>query len=176
MGWIPFGVRYCVLNIENIVCISSSTMPRIEKLTVSWNGLLKAISEVVQLWAPPKLKGETAYRDHLIEHLRASLPEDAKIEKEFRHRGTTMDIWLGWKGLVSNDELGFELKLNLKRKTDFDRLVGQIEGMEPRKSKILVVLMGETDKALLGRLKEKYAPQMDDMEPTLAIVLVGVGK
>ena len=85
-----------------------------------------------------------------------------------------MDLWLGWKGVIESDELAFELKLNLKKKTDFDRLIGQIEGLEPRKNKVLVVLIGETDPALLGRVRDKYAEQIKASPPTLAIVLVPV--
>ena len=83
-------------------------MAKIDKLTVSWNGLLPVIAKIVTEWKPPKLKSEAGYRDNLLALLRGALPEDAKIEKEFRHRGTTMDLWLGWKGVIENDELAFE--------------------------------------------------------------------
>ena len=89
-------------------------MAKIDKLTVSWNGLLMVIAKVVSEWRPPKLKSEASYRDNLLAFLRKVVPDDTKVEREFRHRGTTMDLWLGWKGVIDNDELAFELKLNLK--------------------------------------------------------------
>ena len=150
-------------------------MTRIEKLTVTMNGLLPVMTELVAKWSPPKLRSEIAYRDHLLAYVREAVPGDTKLEKEYRHRGTTMDLWLGWKGLLTTDELAFELKVNLKKKTDYDRLVGQIEGLQPKSNKVLVVLIGETDPALLGRLKEHYAALLKPPTGTatfLAIVLV----
>jgi hypothetical protein len=73
-------------------------MAKIDKLTVSLNGLLSAFVKFVEAWQPPELKAETAYRDHLVEHLRAAVPEDARVEREYRHRGTTIDIYVSWKG------------------------------------------------------------------------------
>ena len=90
-----------------------------------------------------------------------------------------MDLYVAWKGIIQKDDLAFELKKDLKKKTDFDRLVGQIEGLDPRSNKILVVLIGETDEGLLGRLKEKYASELhgDFDEPaSLAIVIIRPGE
>lgn len=149
-------------------------MKSINKSTVGWNGLLPVIAKAVATWRPPKLRGELAYRNALFAHLRARLPEDSRLEKEYRHRGTTMDLWLHWKGIVHSDDLSFELKHNLKKKADYDRLVGQIESLEPKKNKVLVVLIGESDSMLLGRLQERYREQMDPLFQMMAIVEVEV--
>lgn len=153
-------------------------MAKIEKLAVSFNGLMPPFVKLVEAWQPPVLKAETAYRDHLVDHIRAAVPEDARVEKEYRHRGTTMDIYVSWKGILQSDELAFELKKDLVKKTDFDRLIGQIEGLDPAKNKLIVVLVGKTDKALLGRLREKYAKVLQTgMEPpNMAIVCIDVSK
>jgi len=152
-------------------------MARLEKLAVTWNGLVKAFEKHVGDWKPPKLKTEVNYRDHLLAYLRDTLPQDTKVEREYRHLGTTLDLWVGWKGVFAPGELAFELKVNLKKKkTDYDRLVGQIEGINPRKNKTLVVLIGETDQGLLGRLKERYEEQIKSTtDVTLAIVQVVPG-
>jgi hypothetical protein len=148
-------------------------MAQIEKATVPWQGLLAVMTDLVKAWHPPRLKGEVKYRDHLLQVLREQLPTDAKAEKEFRHRGTTVDLWVRWQGFVASDELVFELKVDLKRKTDYDRLVGQIEGMEPGSQKIVVVLIGETDPSLLGRLTERYAKYTQPLgAQSMSIVLV----
>lgn len=152
-------------------------MKKIEKLEVSWNGLLPVITKVVSQWKPPRLKSEISYRNDLLALLRDVLPTDTQLEKEYRHRGTTMDIWLKWQGVLQSDELAFELKVNLKKKTEFDRLIGQIEGLDPRRNKVLVVLIGDTDRDLLGRLEAKYATQIKgDVagDKYLAIVQVNV--
>lgn len=152
-------------------------MKKVEKLEVTWSGLLQVISKVVNQWKPPRLKSEISYRNDLLAALREVLPADAQLEKEYRHRGTTMDIWLKWQGVLQSDELAFELKVNLKKKTEFDRLVGQIEGLDPRRNKVLVVLIGDTDRDLLGRLEAKYAAQIKGNaagDKYLAIVQVEV--
>jgi hypothetical protein len=111
----------------------------------------------------------------LLNALRDSVPEGTKVEKEYRHRGTTLDVWLEWKGLLARDEVVFEIKVNLNRKTDYDRLVGQLEGMESTKNKTIVVLIGETDSALLGRLKERYAKYtQDDLARTMSIISIPI--
>jgi len=149
-------------------------MAKIDNLAASLNGLLPVIEKIVCDWKPPKFKSEVSYRDNLLAHLREVLPDDAKVEKEFLHRGTTMDLWIGWKSVLGIDELAFRLKLNLKKKSNFDRLIGQIEGLEPRNNKIMVVLIGDTDQAFLGRVRDKYVQQIKATAPTLSIVLVPV--
>jgi hypothetical protein len=151
-------------------------MAQLEKLSVGWHGLLPSLTKFVEQWRPPSLRGETKYRDHLLSALREAVPDDTKVEKEYRHRGTTIDVWLKWQGVFSSEEVAFELKVNLLRKTDYDRLVGQLEGMEPAKYKTIVVLIGETDPSLLGRLKERYAKHLqDDITQTMSIVCVPAG-
>ena len=45
--------------------------------------------------------------------------------------------------------------------------------MEPAKYKTIVVLIGETDQALFGRLKERYSKYIkNDLIPTMSIVCV----
>jgi hypothetical protein len=98
-----------------------------------------------------------------------------KLEKEYRHLGTTLDLWLKWSGFISIEEICFELKVKLSRKTDYDRLVGQIEGIDPRKNQVIVVLIGDTDPALLERLRERYRELMEtDLNRRMAIVCVPI--
>jgi hypothetical protein len=40
--------------------------------------------------------------------------------------------------------------------------VGQIEELKPKKNKIIVVLVGDTDPVLLGRLKERFKSYLED--------------
>lgn len=140
-------------------------MTQVGKLLVSWEGLLGAMAKLVRTWEPVPAKNEIAYRDQLLAFIRRAVPADTRIEREYRHRGTTVDLWIEWKGLFVGDELAAELKVNLKKKSELDRLVGQIESMNPSKHKVLVVLIGETDEALLGRLRARYA---DFIAPPLA--------
>lgn len=133
---------------------------QITKAAVAYSGLMSNLSYALSAWRPIQMKTEQDYRDALLEHLRSIVPDDARVEREYRHYGTTMDLYLSWRGVLMNDEVFFELKKNLKRKSDFDRLVGQIEGLNPSKNKVAVILFGDTDAGLLSRLTEKYRDVM----------------
>ena len=81
----------CIFRLDcaALVLITMNGM-KLEKMAVGWHGLLPSLTKFVEQWQPPALRGETKYRDHLLETLRAAVPGDAKVEKEYRHRGTTM--------------------------------------------------------------------------------------
>ncbi len=137
-------------------------MTRLTRYGIFINGLFPCLRRIVDGWVPGMLGSEKEFRNSLFDHLRRSLPPDCRIEKEYRDGGTTCDLYLKWPGRLAPTEVFFELKHNLKRKTDFDRLVGQIHGLEPSKRKIIVVLCGATDEALLGRLNELFKNQLND--------------
>lgn len=140
-------------------------------------GLQKGLVRILKNWRPPTMKTELDYRNALFERLRNALPESAKIEKEYRHGGTTVDLYVRCKeGFPASDtEVFFELKRNLTKKNEFDRLVGQIEGLGPRENVIFVILFGERDPALVGRLKKRYAEFLDEAflgEPSMTLIEV----
>src|SRR4051812_24119680 len=107
-------------------------MPRMNKLDVGFNGLMPTLESTLKKWQPKvAMKSEAHFRDELFKHLREITPEDTRIEREYRHQGTTWDIYVAWKGMLFRDEVFFELKRNLTLKTVYNRLVGQIEDMNP---------------------------------------------
>jgi hypothetical protein len=116
---------------------------------------IESVVKWVKEWQAQPLPTELKYRDSLIAHLREKLPKE-KIEPEYRHLGTTTDIYVKQEGIFGSSEVFVELKRNLQSKTQLDRLVGQIEALEPKKNAIIVVLCGETNPALLTRLKDRY--------------------
>ncbi len=133
-------------------------MKKVSKAAVAYSGLNDPLLDVLKDWRPPSLRTELEYRDALFKYLREVLPEDSRVEKEYRHSGTTSDLYLRWKGLLGGTtEVFFELKRNLKKKTELDRLVGQIAGLDPGRHTIFVVLTGDLDPSLVARLKERYA-------------------
>ena len=135
---------------------------KMSKVDVGFSGLLPTLLKVLEEWRPPSLKTELDYRNALFEYLHEMLPEDARLEKEYRHHGTTSDLYLSWKGLLGGTtELFFELKRNLKKKVEFDRLVGQIEGLDPRRHHVIVVLIGQLDASWVGRLRERYNDSLE---------------
>jgi hypothetical protein len=112
------------------------------------------VFELAQEWKPEALPTELKYRDSLTSFLRERL-KDAKIETEYRHTGTTIDIYIKKSGFFGSSEVFVELKRNLLHKAQLDRLVGQMESLGPNKNNIIVVLCGETSPALLSRFTEK---------------------
>ncbi|HXJ03740.1 MAG TPA: hypothetical protein VNH65_01490 [Candidatus Acidoferrum sp.] len=114
------------------------------------------VYKLVKEWQPEALPGELQYRNSLMALLRQRLIK-ASIEPEYRHKGTTTDIYVKQPGLLfGSSEVYVELKRNLLHKAQYDRLVGQIESLDPRKNAIIVVMCGETNPALVTRFKEKY--------------------
>src|SRR6266852_2547563 len=116
---------------------------------------IETVNKLIAEWQPAQSANELQYRNSLTALLRERLPK-AKIETEYRHNGTTIDIYAKEPGLFSSTEVFVELKRNLLHKAQLDRLVGQIESLQPGKNAILVVLCGDTNPALVTRLKEKY--------------------
>lgn len=139
---------------------------------------MSAFDNVLKLakqWKPQALPTELKYRDSLIVHLREQL-RDAKIEPEYRHLGTTTDIYVKQPGFFGSSEVFVELKRNLLQKAQYDRLVGQIESLEPKKTPIIVVLCGETNPALLTRLRERYVKPPEVLFVPFEIVEKPMGK
>jgi len=138
-------------------------MSPLTKDTVAWNGLLPSLASLVGgSWRPNPQSNERGYRDSLLMFLRDNVPQDARVEREYRHHGTTTDIFLHWQGHILTDEVFIEIKLNLKSKPAYDRLIGQLESLKPAERTILVVLLGDTDPSFLGRLSEHYASRLND--------------
>jgi hypothetical protein len=136
------------------------------------------VYKLVKEWQPQALPGELQYRNSLMTFLRERLIK-ARIEPEYRHKGTTTDIYVKQPSLFGSSEVFVELKRNLLHKAQYDRLVGQIESLEPRKNAIVVVMCGETNPSLVTRFKEKY--EFADGtgwsgEPMIVIVKGDVGK
>jgi len=139
-------------------------MERISNATIGWNGLLPSLETAITNWQPGAQKNELAYSNSLASHLRAVLPADMQVQREYRHEGTTCDLCVMFAGflLVSEDRIFIEVKRNLRKKADCDRLVGQIEGLKPKSNKIVLVLIGDTDPALVGRLRSQFRPYLEN--------------
>jgi hypothetical protein len=129
------------------------------------------VTKLVKEWQPQVLPTELKYRDSLVTVLRGRL-RDATVETEYRHSGTTIDIYVKQSGYFGGStEVFVELKRNLLQKTELDRLVGQIESLRPGKNSIVVILCGQTNPMLASRFKEKYK----ELDPQQSYLLVGYG-
>jgi hypothetical protein len=130
----------------------------------------EAVSKLVKEWQPDALPTELKYRDSLLVFLRERMKK-ATVEPEYRHIGTTIDIYVKQSGFFDTTEAFVELKRNLKQKTQLDRLVGQIESLKPEKNNIVVVLCGDTNPTLITRFKEKYQLDGSALWSRVALVI-----
>ena len=131
----------------------------------------ESVVKVVKEWQPAALPSELKYRDSLTALLREWL-KDAKIEKEYRHAGTTTDIYVKESGFFGSTEVFIELKRDFLQKAQFNRLVGQIEDLQPEKHNILVILCGETNPALVARFKENYGLNAFRIGPMMEVTVM----
>lgn len=136
-------------------------MAKVTRAGVGWRGLLQSLTKCIADWKPAAQTKETAYSRLLAEYLRQQLPAGAHVECEYRHLGETLDVYVRCSGLVSEDEVFIELKRRLCRKSEFNRLVGQISSLDPGKHKIIVVLIGQSDSELVGRLRHQFKAQLE---------------
>ena len=127
------------------------------KADVAFSGLIPNLIRLIGDWQPGGLASELKYRDSALQFIRNNVPSDCRVEREYRHNGTTTDIYLKWNGVFFNGEVFVEVKRDLNKKATLDRLVGQVESLEPGKRNIVIVLVGDTDEGLLRRLRAKYA-------------------
>ena len=134
----------------------------------------ESVFKLVKEWKPESLPTELKYRDSLAAFIRERL-EDAKVETEYRHSGTTADVYVKESGFFGSSEVFVELKRNLVHKAQLDRLVGQIHGLQPKKNNIIVVLCGGANPALVARFRELFAEDLytliADIPSRVALVL-----
>ena|ERR1700733_14748783 len=117
------------------------------------------VLKLVKEWKCEPLPSELKYRNSLIACLREHL-ENAKVEREFRHLGTTVDIYVRQVGALRKSEVFLEIKRNFLSKAVLDRLVGQIESLEPKKNPILIILCGAID--LSGQVKTGHTWSLEN--------------
>jgi len=122
----------------------------------------ESVRKLGKEWHPQLLPTELKYRDSFVAYLRERLKDAKRIEPEYRHLGTTTEIYVEQSGFFGSSAVFIELKRNFLSKAQLDRLVGQIESLEPKKNFVVVILCGETNPALVARLKEKYRCEAGD--------------
>lgn len=117
------------------------------------------VCKTIKEWQPETLSRELQYRNSLAAFLRDRL-RGSIIETEYRHNGTTVDIYVSKSGLIESTQVFVELKRNFLRKTELDRLVGQVKSIGPIKSNIIIVLCGKTNPVLVKRFMNAFRASM----------------
>lgn len=124
-----------------------------------FGSLCDDVLSIIKRWGPKKkYSKEAGYRDGLIEFIRRELkrgqqnillgpPRTHLVKKESgRHLA---DIGI-------DEDIGVELKLNLRRKAEMDRLEGQVSGFTREYRCIIVVLCGEVSEEIVDELKYRF--------------------
>jgi hypothetical protein len=133
---------------------------------------LENVYKLIKQWQPDDLPAEARYRDSLVEFLKEKLSR-ATIVKEYRHNGTTTDIYVKRQGILGSSHVFVELKRNLRKKSDLDRLMGQLRYLKPKSNYVIVVLCGDTEPAFVDLLRQEYSNVFGELEGfrTFAVVL-----
>ena len=98
-------------------------------------------------WHPDwSMKEERQYRDDLMEFLRKHLDKTHTVKPE--ESRALADIGI-------DRRIGIELKLNLNKGTDVDRLIGQLQRYLKDYDYILVVLLGKTDRGIESEIIQR---------------------
>ena len=124
-----------------------------------FGSLCDDVLSIIKRWVPTKkYSREAGYRDDLMEFIRRELkrsqqnilfgpPRTHLVKKESgRHLA---DIGI-------DEDIGVELKLNLRKKAEMDRLEGQVSGFTREYSCIIVVLCGEVSEEIVEELKYRF--------------------
>ncbi len=114
----------------------------------------------IRSWKPTQKYGdEGKYQKELIDFLRKELDkrQDPFSLGQKRLITITPEAGRGLCDIGINRQIGIELKKDLKKKAQIDRLAGQIMEFKKEYQDIIIVLVGDTDKDKLELLKEKIS-------------------
>ncbi len=127
--------------------------------------LFEECVDLINHWSPQQeYSNELKYRDDLMDFLYEKLNKcgdilsgnrNVKLKKEASR--SLCDIGVG------NQQVGIELKKDLKSKSQINRLQGQIEDYEDDyKEGVIVVLVGKMDKYVENDLKHKLIKKLNN--------------
>lgn len=106
------------------------------------------VLRLVRVWKPKgRYRSEDGYRDDLKEFLRESLnrPSSFAIGPQRRIK-VTSESGRHLCDIAVNDQVGIELKKDLNKLAEVDRLIGQLSRYKRQYSSLIVVLVGNLGK------------------------------
>ena len=118
------------------------------------------VSDLIRKWQPT----DTSTEAKIEESLHAYLAKRLKwhdVRRQFRHDRVTADILI-------NEKLAIEIKLNLTKKGECDRLIGQLDSYANWGVQMIVLLVGQVDADLKRRVEERLQKDWEyEYEPRL---------
>jgi hypothetical protein len=109
------------------------------------------VVSLIQKWQPRGCKTEKDYERSLYEHLHENL-DDLQVTKQFAFGRAHADICVADKVIV-------EIKKDLNTTAKYQRLVGQLAEYKRWHGRIVVLLIGDTDKSLRKQLDRHLADE-----------------
>lgn len=144
---------------------------RIAPLSIMFGDLFQClVRSIASEWTPDPMGSEQEYQEDIEPFLRAVLPEEAVLAREYMHLGSKLDFYVRLQGWIRRHEIAIEMKANLRSKSEFDRLKGQLQGYEPGKNQVILILCGDTEPSYIQQLRELYRDQLEDLDPSFAIL------
>lgn len=129
----------------------------------AWDPLGAASALVAQWERPPGLDTERALQDSLYEYLQRRLP-GYRITREYAHDRLKADI-------VIEEAVAIELKHDLAHKSEFQRLIGQLEDYAQWGIPLVVVLVGRTNPDFAHRVSEHLEQRFNSLHPTATLIM-----
>jgi len=133
-----------------------------------FGSLYSDVVRAIKSWQPKKKYNvEPQYRDDLIDFLRHSLNESraSGIFSPQKRVSIRKEDGRGLCDIAVDRRIGIELKKDLSKKTQVNRLVGQIVDYKREYENIVIVLVGKTDKnaldSLMDAIHDLESNQMD---------------
>jgi len=98
------------------------------------------LADLISRWVPKKCSTEKEYEKSLLNFLNKEIP-DIKIIPQYAIGRSKADL------LIGNDII-LEIKKDLTKTTQYDRLIGQLTRYQEWKGRVIVLLVGEVDNNL----------------------------
>jgi hypothetical protein len=115
---------------------------------------------LIEKWRPKqKYSNENRYRDDLANFLRKEFKErqDSFLFGSGERVSIKKEAGRGLCDIAINEQIGIELKKDLSKKKQVDRLMGQLIDYKKAYEDIIIVLVGKTNKDALELLRDKVS-------------------
>lgn len=131
----------------------------------------------VQHWSPrSEYPREPGYSDDLWKFLTSRI-RDAEITRDDKNDKKGLDIGIRQRTMYGNHSVGIELKRNMKKTEEQNRLIGQLDTKGRQYGGIIIVLVGESSNNMVVKTREwirgKTDPITGIVEKPYQIVIKG---
>jgi hypothetical protein len=114
---------------------------------------------IIEEWKPKQnYPNENQYRDDLMRYLRQKLNDSNMMNIGFRGKFKIVsEAGRHLCDIAINDSIGIELKLDLRKLAEVDRLYGQIGRYSGQYDGLIIVLVGRTSEEIIDDLRDRIS-------------------